>query len=141
MRPPIRAASHRPPPSGEADRRAGPSSGAPAPTSPGSDEGSQDERSTETILAAMSTEERLRTRDFAVTTPEELARLRALMEGMALAPPRRRSRRQARDARGRRIDLRATLRRAHRTAGDPVEQIRRRARALPRLVFICDIFT
>ncbi|TML17586.1 MAG: VWA domain-containing protein [Actinobacteria bacterium] len=82
-----------------------------------------DDSSTETILAAMSDEERLRSRDFAELTPQELAR-----------------RRSRRHPHGPRLDLRATLRRAHRTAGDPVEQIRRRRRSRPRrVVFICDI--
>lgn len=99
-----------------------------------------DEASTETILAAMSEQERLRSRDFASLTPEELARLRVLMSKLALAPPSRRSRRSRRHAHGPRLDLRATLRRAHRNAGDPVEQIRRRRRSRPRrVVFICDI--
>jgi hypothetical protein len=99
-----------------------------------------DEGSTETILAALSDEERLRSRDFAVLTAQELTRLRVLMSKMALAAPPRRSRRSRRHVHGPRLDVRATLRRAHRTAGDPVEQIRRRRRTRPRrVVFICDI--
>ena len=115
---------------------------APAPaTMRGRDEADDtDDASTETILAAMSHEERLRSRDFATLTPEELARLRVLMSRLALAPPPRRSRRSRRHPHGPRLDLRATLRRAHHSAGDPVERIRRRRRSRPRrIVFVCDI--
>jgi uncharacterized protein len=57
-----------------------------------------------------------------------------------VSPPLRVGRRAAPDRRGRHLDLRATLRRAHRTAGDPLERVhtkpglRRR-----RVVVLCDI--
>lgn len=102
--------------------------------------GSSDDDGGEAVLAAYSAEERLRTKEFATMTTEELAQLRTLMNRLAIAPPPRRSRRTIRHAHGARLDVRATLGRAHRTAGDPVEQIRRRRRSRPRrLVFLCDI--
>jgi uncharacterized protein len=94
----------------------------------------------ETVLAAMSSEERLRAKDFATLTPEEHLRLRTLLARLSLAPPPRRARRHARHPRGPRLDLRATLARAHRTGGDPVTTVRRRRRTRPRrLVLLCDV--
>ena len=104
------------------------------------DERGADDDASEAVLAAYSAEERLRAKDFATMTEEELAQLRALMSRLALAPPPRRSRRTIRHAHGSRLDVRATLGRAHRTAGDPVDQVRRRRRTRPRrLVLLCDI--
>lgn len=84
--------------------------------------------------------ERLGHRDFAELTVAELAELAGLMRRLRLAPPRRRSRRTAVGARGRAVDLRATLRQARRTAGYPLRLRRRRYRRRPRrLVVLCDI--
>jgi uncharacterized protein len=94
----------------------------------------------DTVLAAMSSEERLRSKDFATLTPEEHLRLRTLLARLSLAPPPRRARRLARHRRGARLDLRATLARAHRTGGDPLRTVRRRHRTRPRrLVLLCDV--
>jgi uncharacterized protein len=103
--------------------------------SPGSEQGE-----VETLLAAASSEERLRTTSFASCTAEELSVVRQLIEGLRLHPPRRPSRRRAVDPLGDRIDRRATLRRAHRTGGDPVRQIRRaRRQRTRRVVLLADI--
>jgi hypothetical protein len=84
--------------------------------------------------------ERLATRDFAELSADELAQLVALMRRLRLAPPPRRARRTVPRARGRAVDLRATLRQAGRTAGHPVRLRRRRQRQRPRrLVVLCDI--
>jgi uncharacterized protein with von Willebrand factor type A (vWA) domain len=92
------------------------------------------------VLAAASEEERLRTKDFAALTADELARARALMRGLRVRAPLRPARRRVRDSRGSRPDLRATLARAHRTGGDPVVIVRRRARPRPRrVVLLCDV--
>ena len=92
------------------------------------------------VLAAASPEERLGVRDFRTLTQAELATLRALMTQMTLSAPLRRGRRRVTAPRGRHIDPRATLRRARRTAGDPVDLIRRRRRPRPRrLVLLCDV--
>jgi len=99
--------------------------------------GDGDERQ---ILAAASVDERLRTKDFAAWTPEELASLRALIAGLAVAAPLRRSRRHVRRRPGERLDLRATLRRSHRTGGDPVERVLRRRQQRPRrIVLLADV--
>ncbi|MER7459874.1 VWA domain-containing protein [Micromonospora sp. NPDC126480] len=84
--------------------------------------------------------ERLAERDFADLSPDELARLVELMRRLRLATPLRRTRRNRPAARGSTVDLRATLRQARRTAGQPVRLHRRRPRHRPRrLVVLCDI--
>jgi uncharacterized protein len=133
----LRAGDRRP--SGGAER---PAATAPLPLpDPYATSGTGDgEDARETVLAAMSSEERLRQKDFAALTPEEHLQLRTLLARLSLAPPPRRSRRQVRHRRGARMDLRATLARAHRTGGDPVTTIRRRHRTRPRrLVLLCDV--
>ena len=103
-----------------------------------SDEGVDSENTS--VLAAASPEERLGTRDFSACTPEELALLRRLVEQLPLVPPMRRGRRTRRHPAGRRLDVRATLRRSHRTAGDPVRRIRRKHTERPRrVVLIADV--
>jgi uncharacterized protein with von Willebrand factor type A (vWA) domain len=94
----------------------------------------------ETVLLAASLEERLRTKNFATLAPEELAQLRSLMERLAVVTPLRRTRRQVPGPHGSKVDLRATLRQARRTGGDPVIQQHRHCRPRPRrLVWLCDI--
>jgi uncharacterized protein len=129
----------RRPPTGEDDSSTRSTSAQPSPVpTPGG--GGDDQEGQDTILAAVSDEERLRRRDFASLEPDELAELRALFARLAVAPPPRRARRTQRHPRGSRLDLRATLARAHRTAGDPVHTVRRRHRTRPRrLVVLCDI--
>ena len=92
------------------------------------------------VLAAASTEERLATRDFAACTPEELALIRRLVEQLPLVPPQRLGRRSHRHPSGSDLDVRATLRRAHRTGGDPVHRVHRRRSTRPRrVVLIADV--
>ena len=96
-----------------------------------------DERS---VLAAASDVERLGHRDFSQCSPEELALLRRLVEQLPLVPPQRRGRRTKRYPSGARLDVRATLRRAQRTGGDPVRQVRRRHVQRPRrVVLLADV--
>lgn len=101
----------------------------------------EDERDDDaSVLAAMSADERLRGTDFARCTPEELALIQALVDRLPMVPPRRTARRTQRHPRGRRLDVRATLRRAHRTGGDPVVTVRRRTTDRPRrVVLIADV--
>ncbi len=92
------------------------------------------------VLAAVSAEERLGTKDFGRCTPEELAALTELIGALALAAPRRPNRRRARHPSGDRLDLRRTLRRAQRTGGDPVRHVHRRRNDRPRrVVLIADV--
>jgi uncharacterized protein len=87
-----------------------------------------------------SAAERLASRDFSDLSAEELSRLEALMRQLALATPPRRTRRYRLTPDGSRPDLRATLRQARRTVGEPVRLARRAPRTRPRrLVVLCDI--
>ena len=91
-------------------------------------------------LAAVSEHERLAQRDFAACTEEELALLARLVDQLPLVPPPRTGRRLRRHATGTRLDVRGTLRRSHRTAGDPVEMVMRRRTERPRrVVLIADV--
>jgi uncharacterized protein with von Willebrand factor type A (vWA) domain len=70
----------------------------------------------------------------------ELALVARLLRRLALATPPRRARRTRRSLRGEHLDVRATLRRSHRTGGDPVTRLHRRRRARPRrLVVLLDV--
>jgi uncharacterized protein with von Willebrand factor type A (vWA) domain len=123
-----RAARERPPPGGPPSA----ASAGPIGTSSGGDE--------ELVIAAASADERLRTKDFAAWTPEERATLSALMADLRVVAPVRPSRRHVPRRTGHRLDLRRTIRRAHRTGGDPVEQVlRRRKPRRRRLVLIADV--
>jgi len=116
---------------------AGGTGGGPGLTTPGG--GVAEGDAPEGLLAAASSEERLRSKDFGHLTPEELEALRGLIADLAVAAPLRTSRRRVRHHRGR-LDVRATLRRAHRRGGDPVEWMRRHPKLRPRrLVLIADI--
>ena len=130
--------SEEPPP-----RRGGGNDQQPRPSSPGpaSDKRQDDpEQQQDAILAAISNQERLRDRPFAACTPDELEELRRLMARLILAPARRRGRRTRVSPHGSALDLRATLRAAQRTGGDPVRQIRRVRRIRPRrVVLLADV--
>jgi uncharacterized protein len=92
------------------------------------------------LFAVASTEERLRRKDFAACTPDELARLRELVAQMRVVPPLRTVRRTMARPTGRRLDLRRTLRHAHRTGGDAVHRTyRRRAERRRKVVLIADV--
>jgi uncharacterized protein with von Willebrand factor type A (vWA) domain len=111
-----------------------------AGTTPGLDARGEAETEEMSVLAAASTTERLGDRDFSECSPEELALLRRLVEELPLIPPTRRARRMRRHPRGTRLDVRATLRRAQRTGGDPVRRLRRRHAQRPRrVVLIADV--
>jgi len=70
----------------------------------------------------------------------ELALVGRLVRELALATPPRRARRSRRSLRGEHLDVRATLRRSHRTGGDPVMRVHRRRRERPRrLVALLDV--
>jgi len=121
------------------DRPPGAAGGTTRPVPVGGDGGPPGD-GPETVAVAVSAEERLRTRDFATLDDAELAALRQLTARMMFAPPPRRSRRRVRAANGTDLDVRATLRRASRTAGEPLVAVHRRRRSAPRrLVLICDI--
>lgn len=87
-----------------------------------------------------SADERLAERDFREYGPEELARARRVMQRIALAAPRRRSRRLEASRAGRELDPRRTLRLAMATGGHPLRRSWRRPRTVVRkLVFVIDV--
>ena len=87
-----------------------------------------------------SATERLRSRDFTELSPAELRQLVSLMGELALAIPPRRTRRYRGPRRGKRPDLRRTMRQAQRYGGEVI-RLSRQARVLRprRLVVLCDI--
>jgi uncharacterized protein with von Willebrand factor type A (vWA) domain len=114
-------------------------SGLPSPA-PGDGNEGDDEAELEVPMALASSEELLRHRSFDSLDPHELAQLYRLMSRLELLTPLRLTRRYQRRRHGERIDMRRTLRRSLRTAGDPVRLAHRRRRASPRrLVLLCDI--
>jgi uncharacterized protein len=122
------------------DRPAQPGeAGAAAGAAGGRDDGVDNER--EVLLAAASTEERLRHTSFADLTETELTGVRDLVRRLVLSTPERRSRRtRPTSRRGDRLDLRRTVRAAQRTGGDPARLVHAHRRTTPRrLVLLCDV--
>ena len=73
-------------------------------------------------------------------TPEEFARAKRLIQAIAVARPRRRTRRLRPDSKGRALDVRGLVRASLATGGDPVERAFRSRAATPRkLVLILDV--
>jgi uncharacterized protein with von Willebrand factor type A (vWA) domain len=138
--PPFRAGSDPAPTGSDRPRSGSRRSGAMAETADEStrDVSEPDLESPVPALAAAA--ERLGHRDFATLSPDELARLVGIMRRLRLATPLRRSRRYESGSRGRRIDLRTTMRLAQRSGGFPVRLARHRLRSRHRrLVVLCDI--
>jgi uncharacterized protein len=92
------------------------------------------------VRQVASAAERLRGRDFTELSAAELRQLVTLMREMTLSVPLRRTRRYRGARGGKRPDLRATLRQARRSGGEPIRLSRRAPRVRPRrLVVLCDI--
>lgn len=107
---------------------------------PGEGPEQEPESDEESLLAMVSDDERLGTKNFSECTEEELALLAALVSQLPFLPPMRRARRLRRHPSGDRLDVRATLRASHRTSGDPVNRVHRRATRRPRkVVLIADV--
>ena len=87
-----------------------------------------------------SPREVLQHRDFETMTADELAAVKTMLGELRLPLPELPTRRTVAAARGHRVDLRATLRRATGAAGalSPLRW-RRRGRRTPPLVILCDI--
>jgi uncharacterized protein with von Willebrand factor type A (vWA) domain len=97
-----------------------------------------DEQATMGLVASAA--DVLRHRAFADCTPDELRAVRRITAKLRLDPPRRRTRRSRPSARGRRPDLRRTVREALRLHGEPVPLRWREPRVRPRpLVLILDV--
>ncbi|HYY17922.1 MAG TPA: VWA domain-containing protein, partial [Streptosporangiaceae bacterium] len=87
-----------------------------------------------------SAAEQLRSRDFTELSPAELHQLVSLMRELTLAIPPRRTRRYRGPRKGKRPDLRRTMRQAQRYGGEVI-RLSRQARVVRprRLVVLCDI--
>jgi uncharacterized protein with von Willebrand factor type A (vWA) domain len=87
-----------------------------------------------------SAAEVLRTKDFAACSDDELAEAQAYMTSLRFAGPPRRSFRQRRSARGRRPDIRSTVRASLRAGGEPIERYwLEPGERLRRLVLLLDV--
>ena len=94
----------------------------------------------EVPVALASDDERLASKRFEELDAAELAQLYRLMSKLEVVTPLRHTRRHERGRHGRDVDLRRSLRRSHRTGGEPLVLARRRRRDVPRrLVLLCDI--
>lgn len=140
--PPVRAPRR---PTYEAGRETGrdderPAGGSPATATPGP-AGADGPEGRDSVLLVAGAEERLGDIAFDQLTDGELAELRTLLRRIVLVTPPRRTRRTVPSSRtGDRVDVRRTLRRAHRTGGDPVHRVHRSRRQRPRrLVLLCDV--
>jgi uncharacterized protein with von Willebrand factor type A (vWA) domain len=121
--------------------REGADDAAPSGSSGMPGEGEPDpESDEESVLAAVSAQERLGEKNFADCSEDELRLLNALIAQLPFVAPMRTARRQRRHNRGRALDVRATLRASHRTSGDPVDRVYRKATDRPRrVVLIADV--
>ncbi|MDY7543794.1 MULTISPECIES: vWA domain-containing protein [unclassified Cryobacterium] len=110
----------------------------PAPAGGNADPGAVER---ETILMLASFERRLHDTSFALLSDEETERVRHLVRRIALSTPLRRSRRvRPTRAEGARLDLRRTVRAAHRTGEEPILLVSSRRREEPRrLILLCDV--
>jgi len=130
LRAPLASQSKReadPPP--QAERRKG---GEPGP-GPELDGG-------ETEVGGWNADELLRTKDFGAMTPDEVARAKRMIQAIAVARPRRRTRRLRPDTKGHALDVRGLVRASLATGGDPVQRAFRSRVDTPRkLVLILDV--
>jgi uncharacterized protein len=99
----------------------------------------RDEAGEEAVRLRYSPVEILRTKDFALYSPEEFAELQRLLADLRLSGALKRSRRLEPARRGRH-DPRRTMRGAMRTGGETVRHRFRKARVQPRrVVLLCDV--
>jgi uncharacterized protein with von Willebrand factor type A (vWA) domain len=120
---------------------AGPSGGAAGGTPSGGTGEAGDEQAREVPVGVMASDvERLQRTRLEALDERELALVAHLLRRVAVATPPRRARRSHPRRRGEHLDVRATLRRARRTGGDPVERLHRRRTTKPRpLVALLDV--
>jgi uncharacterized protein with von Willebrand factor type A (vWA) domain len=100
-----------------------------------------DESEGEAALRLVASDvEVLRQRSFEALTPEERTRAAALIRRLEIRSPERRTRRLRAARRGRRFDMRRTLRRSLRTEGEPLHPAwRERRNSLRPLVLVLDV--
>jgi uncharacterized protein with von Willebrand factor type A (vWA) domain len=107
----------------------------------GEDSSGEDESEGEPVVLAMySPQELLRHKDFALFNQDELADARRFLADLRWNVVRRRSRRSRPNRRGRRLDVRRSIRRSLRHGGELIDLARRGPKLKRRqLVLICDI--
>ena len=106
----------------------------PPPSADGEDAGASP------AVASYSSNETLRTRDFAHLSDVELAIVRRMMARLRTRYAMRLTRRLRPARRGSRLDLRRTIRRSLSTGGETLEFARREPKIRPRpLVLLCDV--
>ena len=107
---------------------------------PPSGEDDEDLPEAPALRRVASAAERLRSRDFTELSPAELHQLISLMRELSLAIPPRRTRRFRGPRKGKRPDLRRTMRQARRYGGEVI-RLSHQARVVRprRLVVLCDI--
>jgi uncharacterized protein with von Willebrand factor type A (vWA) domain len=99
----------------------------------------KDERGEEAVRLRYSPVEVLKTKDFALYSPEEFAELQRVLADLRLSGALKKSRRLEPAHRGRH-DPRRTLRGALRTGGEAIRHRFRKARVQPRkVVLLCDV--
>jgi len=107
-----------------------------------SDNGSEESRLDESMIALVPTysrQERLRHKDFAEMTAEELERAKRMMAAMPASLGLRRTRRYQ-HGRGRQVDMRRVMKDFIRKQGDITQLARHRRKDKPRpVVLLCDI--
>jgi uncharacterized protein len=107
---------------------------------PGTEPGPEKDEEKPALGWMASDVDALKHRSFAACTPAELAALRRIMARIRLTPPRRRTRRSRAAAKGRRPDLRKTIRSAMRMHGEPADlYFRQRTMRLRPLILILDV--
>jgi uncharacterized protein len=100
----------------------------------------EQETASESVSMTISSDERLRKKDFGSCSSAELVQLARLIAGLRLQPPVRRSHRLRRGSSGSHHDLRRTLRASRRTAGDPIFLARKvRVERPRRVVLLADV--
>ncbi|MEP9381672.1 vWA domain-containing protein [Nocardioides cheoyonin] len=100
----------------------------------------RDEQGREALLGLVASDaDTLKHKSFSACTPEEVVALRRIMRTIRLAPPRRRTRRTE-PGRGRRPDLRRTVRETMRAHGEPARLYLRHRRLRQRpLTLLLDV--
>lgn len=109
-------------------------------TLPDGENQSEEEGENEAVVAMAAPHDALTHKPFGYCTPDELEQLGLLITQLPLVPPLRTGRRTRPHRHRGDLHLRATLRNAHRTGGDPVRHARKVARRRPRrIVLIADV--
>ena len=138
--PPASSGSNEKPPRDSFRNSQGHSTPSTTTATPGETAGEERAPEDFSVLAAVSERERINVRPFSTLSAEELELIRDLVERLPVVPPTRRGNRRKKHFQGDEWDVRATLRKAHRTGGDPIHRVmRRRDQRMRKVVLIADV--